>query len=150
MGRFDEARKQEQRAQELDPLSTAVAGTAAWVTYYAGDVQRAKDQLQIVLREDSAFALGHLYLGRVYEATRQPDSAMAQYEASGPLRKWVPGVAGEAYLLATLSRNAEARATLARLDSMRRTTYVSAYAVALIHLAHRQPDSPVAGLDHVP
>ena len=36
------------------------------------------------------FALGHLYLGRVYEATRQPDSAMAQYEATGPLRTWVP------------------------------------------------------------
>ena len=147
MGRFDEARKQEQRAQELDPLSTAVAGTAAWVTYYAGDVQRAKDQLQIVLREDSAFALGHLYLGRVYEATHQPDSAMVQYEASGPLRKWVPGVAGEAYLLATLSRNTEARATLARLDSMRRTTYVSAYAVALIHVALREPDSAFAWLD---
>ena len=82
-----------------------------------------------------------------YEATHQPDSAMAQYEASGPLRKWVPGVAGEAYLLATLSRNAEARATLARLDSMRRATYVSAYAVALVHVALHEPDSAFAWLD---
>jgi len=147
MGRFDEARKQEQRAQELDPLSTAAGGTAAWVEYYAGDFQQAKDKLQIVLREDSTFALAHLYLGRVYEATKRPDSAMAQYEATGTLRTWVPTVAGEGYLLATVSRNAEARATLARLDSMRRTTYVSAYAISLIHVALHEPDSAFAWLD---
>src|SRR6185436_13098379 len=72
-GRFDEARRQERRAQELDPLSTAVGGTAAWIDYYAGDFQQAENQLRIVLREDSTFALGHLYLGRVYEATGKPD-----------------------------------------------------------------------------
>jgi TolB-like protein/DNA-binding SARP family transcriptional activator/Tfp pilus assembly protein PilF len=147
MGRFDDARRQEQRAQELDPLSTPVGGTAAWVSYYAGDFQRAKEELQVVLREDSLFALGHLYLGRVYEATGKPDSAMAQYEATGPLRAWVPTVAGEGYLLATVSRNGEARAVLARLDSMRRATYVSAYAVGLIHVALHEPDSAFAWLD---
>jgi TolB-like protein/DNA-binding SARP family transcriptional activator/Tfp pilus assembly protein PilF len=147
MGRFGDARRQEQRAQELDPLSTAVGGTAAWVSYYAGDFERAREELQVVLREDSLFALGHLYLGRVYEATRKPDSAMAQYEATGPLRAWVPTVAGDAYLLATVSRNGEARAVLARLDSMGRSTYVSAYAIALIHVALHEPDSAFVWLD---
>jgi TolB-like protein/DNA-binding SARP family transcriptional activator/Tfp pilus assembly protein PilF len=147
MGRFDEARRQERRAQELDPLSTAVGGTAAWVEYYAGDFRQAEDQLHIVLREDSMFALGHLYLGRVYEATHRPDSAMAQYRATGPLRTWVPTVSGEGYLLATLSRNVEARATLARLDSMRRSTYVSALAIAVVHVPLQEPDSAFAWLD---
>ena len=147
MGRFDEARRHEQRAQELDPLSTAIGGTAAWVNYYAGDFQQAERQLRIVLREDSTFALGHLYLGRVYEVTRRPDSAMAQYVATGPLRTWVPTVAGEGYLFATLSRNADARAVIARLDTMRRASYVSSYAVALIHVALREPDSAFVWLD---
>ena len=147
MGRFDEARREEQRAQDLDPLSTAVGGTAAWVAYYAGDIRRAEDQLHIVLREDSAFALGHLYLGRLYEATGRPDSAMAQYQATGPLRTWVPTISGDAHLLASLSRSAEARATLARLDSMRSTTYVSAYAIAIVYVALHEPDSAFAWLD---
>ena len=147
MGRFDDARREEQRAQDLDPLSTAVGGTAAWVAYYAGDFKRAEDQLHIVLREDSTFALGHLYLGRVYEATGKPDSAMAQYQATGSLRTWVPTISGDAYLLASLSRNAEARLTLARLDSMRSTTYVSAYAIAIVHVALHEPDSAFTWLD---
>jgi TolB-like protein/DNA-binding SARP family transcriptional activator/Tfp pilus assembly protein PilF len=147
MGRFDEARRQEQRAQDLDPLSTAVAATEAWVDFYAGDLRQAENQLRIVLREDSTFALAHLYLGRLYEATERPDSALAQYEATGPLRTWVPTVAGEGHLFATVARNAEARLVLARLDSMRHATYVSAYAVALIHVALREPDSAFAWLD---
>ena len=147
MGRFDESRRQEERALELDPLSTAVGGTAAWVAYYAGDFRRAEEQLHIVLREDSAYGLGHLYLGRVYEATGKPDSAMAQYEATGPLRTWVPTVSGRGYLLALVSRRAEARAVLARLDSMRQTTYVSALAVAIVHVAMREPDSAFVWLD---
>jgi TolB-like protein/DNA-binding SARP family transcriptional activator/Tfp pilus assembly protein PilF len=147
MGRFDEAREQEVRATELDPLSIAVAGTSAWVLYYSGDVESAKRQLQIALREDSTFALGHLYLGRVYQAMHNLDSAMSQYESTGPLRTWVPTIAGKGYVLAMLGRRAEARMTLARLDSISSTTYVSGYAVALIHVALQEPDSAFLWLD---
>ena len=147
MGRFAEARSQEKRAEELDPLSIAIAGTAGWVLYYAGDFERAKQELQIVLREDTSFALGHLYLGRTYQATQNLDSAMAQYESTGPLRDWVPTVAGKGYVLGLLGRNAEARATLARLDSMSRKTYVTGYGVALIYAALKQPDSAFIWLD---
>jgi len=147
MGRFGEARSEEKRAEELDPLSIAVGGTAGWVLYYAGDFERAKQELKIVLREDSSFALGHLYLGRVYQETHNLDSAMAQYESTGPLHEWVPTVAGKGYVLALLGKNAEARATLAKLDSMSRKAYVTAYGVALVYAALQQPDSAFIWLD---
>jgi TolB-like protein/DNA-binding SARP family transcriptional activator/Tfp pilus assembly protein PilF len=147
MGRFGEARNEEKRAEELDPLSIAVGGTAAWVLYNAGDFERAKQELKIVLREDSSFALGHLYLGRVYQATHNLDSAMAQYESTGPLHDWVPNVSGKGYVLALLGKNAEARATLAKLDSMSRKAYVTAYGVAIVYAALQQPDSAFSWLD---
>jgi tetratricopeptide (TPR) repeat protein len=146
MGRFDEARRQEARAEDLDPLSVAVAGTSAWIAYYAGDFESSKRQLQIALRQDGNFALGHLYLGRVYEATGQPDSAFAQYAATGPLRDWVPTVAGAAYLDATLGRADDARRTLARLDSMSKSSYVTAYGIALVYVGLRQRDLAFAWL----
>jgi DNA-binding SARP family transcriptional activator/Tfp pilus assembly protein PilF len=147
MGRFDVARAEETRAQSLDPLSLPIAGTSAWVSYYSGDLSRAKHELQLALRADSTFALGHLYLGRVFQEQHQVDSAMAQYRASGPLRNWVPTVAGNGYLVASLGRRAEARAILAQLDSMSRVQYVTAYGVALVYVGLREPDSAFAWLE---
>lgn len=147
MGRFDEARAHEKRAEELDPLSIAIAGTAGWVLYYSGDFEGAKRELKTVLRQDSTFALGHLYLGRTYQATNDLDSAMAEYESTGPLHDWVPTVAGKGYVLAVLGKNVEARATLARLDAMSHKMYVTAYGVALIHAALKQPDSAFTWLE---
>jgi DNA-binding SARP family transcriptional activator/TolB-like protein/Tfp pilus assembly protein PilF len=147
MGRFDDARAQEERAEELDPLSIAIAGTSAWVSYYAGDYEAAERRLRVALREDSTFALGHLYLGRVHEATQSPDSAFAQYEATGPLRTWVPTVAGKAYLLGRLGRTGEARAILADLESRSKTSYVTPFGIAVVHVALQQPDSAFAWLD---
>jgi len=147
MGRFHEARNEEKRAEELDPLSIAIAGTAGWVSYNAGDFETAKRALEIVLREDSTFALGHLYLGRTYQATGELDRAMGQYELTGPLHDWVPTIAAKAYVLGLLGRDAEARASLAQLDSMSRRTYVTAYGVALIHAALKQPDSAFVWLE---
>jgi tetratricopeptide (TPR) repeat protein len=147
MGRFDEARQHEQRAQMLDPLSTAVAGTAAWVLYYSGKQDDAERELRIALRADSEFALGRFYLGRVHQAQGRLDSALAEYRATGPLRAWVPTVAAVGHVYGLQGRRREALATLARLDSSARTTYVTAYAVALVHASLGQRDSAFAWLD---
>jgi tetratricopeptide (TPR) repeat protein len=147
MGRFDEARAQEKRAEELDPLSVPIEGTAGWVLYYSGDYETARRELQIALRQDSNFALGHFYLGRTYQATNHLDSAIRQYDATGPLHDWVPTITAKANVLASLGRDVEARGTLARLDSMSHKTYVTAYGVALVHAALKQPDSAFTWLE---
>lgn len=147
MGRFDEARQQEKQAEELDALSTAIAGTAAWVLYYAGQNEAARKELQIVLRTDSTFALGHFYLGRAEEAAGNYDRALAQYDASGPLRGSVPLLAARGHVLGIVGRKKEAEAVLSKLDSISRQQYVTAYGVALVYEALAQNDSAFVWLD---
>lgn len=147
MGRFDEALEHEHRAQVLDPLSTAVAGTAAWVLYYAGRYDDAERELRIALRADSSFALGRLYLGRVHQARGSLDSALAEYQAVGQLRDWVPTIAAVGHVYGSQGREREALATLARLDSLSRREYVTAYAVALVYASLGQQDSAFAWLN---
>ena len=147
MGRFAEAQREEARAEELDPLSAPVAGTSAWVRFYSGDLQGARRGIQIVLRTDSTFGLGHLYLARMYQEGRQFDSALFQYDRTGPLRDWVPTVAGKGNVYGTLGRNADARAVLVRLDSISQRSYVTAYGVALVYAAMQKPDSAFAWLE---
>jgi DNA-binding SARP family transcriptional activator/Tfp pilus assembly protein PilF len=147
MGRFDDARTQEKRAEELDALSTPIAGTAAWVLYYAGQNEAARQALQIVLRTDSTFALGHFYLGRAEEAAGNYDRALTQYEATGPLRGSVPTLAARGHLLGLVGRKKEAEAVLARLDSMSQHQYVTAYGVALVYQSLGQKDSAFIWLD---
>ena len=147
MGRFVEAQAEERRAMDLDPLSMAIAATAGWVSHYSGKQADAERRLRMVLRTDSASAIGHLYLGRVLQFNGQLDSALAHFEAMGPLRTWVPTMAGEAYVYAQRGQRDRALAILQRLDSLSRTEYVTAYAVALVHAALGQADSAFTWLD---
>jgi DNA-binding SARP family transcriptional activator/Tfp pilus assembly protein PilF len=147
MGRFTEAQAEVQRALELDPLSIGIAGTAGWVQHYSGDQREAERQLRIALRTDSTFSIGHLYLGRVLQFNGQLDSALAHFAAMGALRAWVPTIAGEGYVYAQQGRADRARQVLDQLDSLARTEYVTAYAVALVHAGLGQRDSTFAWLN---
>jgi tetratricopeptide (TPR) repeat protein len=147
MGRFDEALEHEHRAQALDPLSPAIAGTTAWVLYYAGRDEEAERELRLVLRADSTFALGRLYLGRVHQARGRLDSALAEYRVAGPLREWVPTLAAVGAVYGLQGRRREALGTLAHLDSLSKVEYVTAYAVALVYASLGQRDSAFAWLD---
>ena len=147
MGRFDEAQTEERRALELDPLSLGIAGTGGWVLHYSGKQADAERQLRIALRTDSNFAIGHLYLGRVLQFQGQYDSALVHFEATGPLRAWVPTIAGDGYVYAQQGKRNRARDVLLRLDSLSRTEYVTSYAVALVHAALGQRDSAFVWLD---
>jgi eukaryotic-like serine/threonine-protein kinase len=147
MGRYDEAVAEERRAKALDPLSIGIAGTAGWVMYYSGRQDDAEQVLRAALRVDSSFSLGRLYLGRVLQAKGELDSAVAKFQGAGPLRLWVPTIAGLGNVYGLEGRRAQALGELRRLDSLSRTQYVTSYAVALIYTALGQPDSAFAWLD---
>ncbi len=147
IGRFDAAREEEKAAQALEPLSTAIAATAAWVEYYAGRNTEAERGMRIVLRTDSVNGLAHFYLGRVLQARGSLDLALDQYRATDQLVNWVPTVAAIGHVYGTQGRSREARAILSRLDSLRAREYVSAYAIALVQASLGQRDSAFAWLD---
>jgi DNA-binding SARP family transcriptional activator/TolB-like protein/Tfp pilus assembly protein PilF len=147
MGRYVEALAQERRAQALDPLSAAIAGTAGWVLHYSGRNDEAARELETALRMHPSFALGQLYLGRVEQARERLDSALAHYAATGPLRTWVPTIAAEGYVLGMQGRKRDAEATLARMNSLADHEYVTSYAVALVHAALGRRDSAFTWLE---
>jgi eukaryotic-like serine/threonine-protein kinase len=148
MGRFDEAHREEDRAQSLDPLSVAITGTNAWVYHYSHRQDEAERLLRQAVRTDSTFGLGRLYLGRVLQAKGELDSAITEYgRLPAAFQQWVPTVAGLGNMYALEGRRADALAVLRRLDSLSRTQYVTSYAVAVVHAALGWPDSAFAWLD---
>ena len=147
MGSFEEAQAEERRAMELDPLSLGIQSTAGWVLHYSGKQADAERQLRIAVRTDSTFPVARLYLGRVLQFNGQLDSALTQFAATGPLRAWVPTIAGEGYVYAQQGRRDKAQAILDSLASLSRTQYVTAYAVALVHAALGQRDSAFVWLN---
>jgi DNA-binding SARP family transcriptional activator/Tfp pilus assembly protein PilF len=147
MGRFDEAQAHERTAGALDPLSLGIQSTTGWVLHYSGKQAEAERQLRIAVRTDSTFPVARLYLGRVLQFNGQLDSALAQFAATGSLRAWVPTVAGEGYVYAQQGRRDQAQAVLDRLAGLSRTQYVTAYAVALVHVALGQTDSAFVWLN---
>jgi serine/threonine-protein kinase len=147
MGRPDEALAEVGRAKSLDPLSTPIACTTGWVLHYADRQNEAERVLRAALRVDSSFAPGRLYLGRVLQAEGKLDSAVAKFESAGPLRLWVPTIAGLGNIYGLQGRRVQALGELRRLDSLSRTQYVTSYGVALIHTGLGQPDSAFAWLD---
>jgi tetratricopeptide (TPR) repeat protein len=148
MGRYPEALAQERLAQSLDPLSVPITATTAWVFHYSHRQDEAERLLRQALRQDSAYGLGRLFLGRVLQAEGQIDSAIAEYgRLPEATRQWVPTVAGLGSLYALKGRRADALMILRRLDSLSRTHYVTSYAVAAVHTALGWPDSAFAWLD---
>jgi DNA-binding SARP family transcriptional activator/TolB-like protein len=147
MGRFNQAQAEELQARVLDPLSVPIAATAGWVLHYSGKQREAESVLRMALRMNSAYPIGHLYLGRVLQFQGKADSALAHFAMMGPLRTWIPNLAGEAYVYAQAGRRQEALAVLARFDSLARTQYVTAYAVALVHAALGDREEAFTWLD---
>ena len=62
--------------------------------------------------------------------------AIAEFDRTGPpLRDWPVLISAPAHACGEAGRLEEARARLARLDQLRASRYVTAYAVALVHHA---------------
>jgi TolB-like protein/DNA-binding winged helix-turn-helix (wHTH) protein/Tfp pilus assembly protein PilF len=109
MGRHQEALEEMRRAQELDPLSPAIATFIAKANYYAGQNDEAIGQYHKVLKSDPSFPMARSFLihsleqaGRFEEAVAQAKIEAAQagrsqeqaealdrgYRAKGPTGYW--------------------------------------------------------------
>jgi serine/threonine protein kinase/tetratricopeptide (TPR) repeat protein len=82
VGRFDEARLEMQKAQELDPLSLIGNVTAAQILIHAQKYDEAIAQLRDVIDEDANFQLAHSSLRDAYECKHMFLEAIAENEAA--------------------------------------------------------------------
>jgi serine/threonine-protein kinase len=136
MGRFEPAFVEVGRALELDPLSPVIHWTRAYLLYYARRFDEAAAQCYRVLEVDPSFQRVRFDLGLICFQQGKYDAGLEQIrlglqsvESSSKLEATL------GYALAICGNLDGARAILDRLRSDRNTRHVSAYSLALIHLA---------------
>jgi TolB-like protein/Tfp pilus assembly protein PilF len=146
LGREEDAFGEIQTAQRLDPLSLATSLTGGWISYYAGQYDRALQQCRGVLELDPNWNPAHECLGDVYTAKGNFPEGIAegQRAATGhdPVR--LAGL-GRSYALA--GRESDARKILAELNKASKTEYVAPYFFAIIEGALGEKDQAFAWLE---
>jgi serine/threonine-protein kinase len=131
-GRFDEALLELDRAAELDPVSSAIGVSAAWILLLANRFEEAEDRLTSVLEMTPDFALARFFLGRSHAAQAKWDEAVEELERALDLSgasSEVVSALGHTYAVAGQSDHA--RSLLESL--LDRPDYVSPYLLAQIH-----------------
>jgi tetratricopeptide (TPR) repeat protein len=145
MGRHDEALRQAETARALDPLSPIIQTWMGLRYYFAGKADQAIAEYRNALELDPDFAPAHWHLGWAYEATGRFTDGIAEAERALALDDGnLLYLASLGHAYARAGRTRDARAILTRLDEVSANRYVSAYHVALVHVAL---EDPTTGLD---
>jgi serine/threonine-protein kinase len=145
MGRHDEALRQAETARTLDPLAPIIQTWVGLRYYFAGKHEAAIAEYLKALELDRDFAPAHWHLGWAYEQTGRFKEGIGAAERALALDEGnLIYLASLGHAYARAGMEAEARATLARLTQASASRHVSAYHVAVIHLAL---GDTTAGLD---
>jgi tetratricopeptide (TPR) repeat protein len=136
LGRFDEARAEMDRANELSPLSPVVNLALGYRFYYARQLSEAIEQCQKTLAMDNGLLAAHVCLGRAYLQQSSTAEAVAEF------RKALQLSDGDTNELAALGlgmaasrQGAEARKILDQLKERSQQTYVQPMWLAVIYIA---------------
>jgi Tfp pilus assembly protein PilF len=119
IGRFEEAVTEIRHAQQLDPLSSAIAAHLGFVLSRAGDLQPAVEELRRAELLDPAFPLTHAYLGEVLMLSGAFEEGIAEIEraiALNPESAYTLSRATLAWALAESGKRSEALSVLGELD----------------------------------
>lgn len=147
MERPDAARREIQRAHELDPLSLIIHTDIGFALYYARQYDQAIAQLRTTLEMTCQFPLAHLWLGRAYQQQGRYAEALAAFrEASMGLGEWPVTIAAMGYVYGVSGQTAEAHRVLAQLHQLAQHRYVTAYGVALVYAGLGEHDHAFAWL----
>jgi len=145
MGRHEEALREAETARALDPLSPIIQTWLGLRYYMAGKPDAAIAEFRNALELDPEFAPAHWHLGWAYEQVGRFEEGIAEAERALALDGGnLLYLASLAQAQALAGKQKEARATLARLAEASTSRYVSAYHVAVVHIAL---GDTTAGLD---
>ena len=147
LGRNAEARKEMERAQQLDPLSLVI-GVDSNVPYYlARDYDRSIEQSRKVLEFDPSFFLAHYTVGWAAIQKRDFATAFTELQKARSLedKPWIIGTLGYAYAVAGDSKRAQA--VLKELDQLSQHRRVTPYWFAMIYMALGEKNPAFQWLD---
>jgi TolB-like protein/Flp pilus assembly protein TadD len=135
LGRFEEAMKEIEVAQQLDPLSPIIPDGKGYLLMVSERHEQAIAEYRRILEFDGFFYNTFTSMGRAYTQMGRYDDAIGMLLKGKLLSGDVPsilGALGQTYALA--GRTEEARRVLDELDGLSRGRYVPATCYALIHI----------------
>ena len=133
--RPDEARQQIGRARVLDPLSPLVATDAGFETFYDRRYEDARSALEEAIQANPKAPLAHYWLARTFQAQRQNEKAIAEFQLSSQaFGNFAPAIGGVGNLYGTMGRRDDALKILAKLNELAPLTYATAYQRALVYV----------------
>ena len=147
-GRFDESLEQFGHAMALDPLSPLMVGARGWGCYFARRYADAIEHQRRALSLDPDYIVAHLWLGMAIEQAGDVRDAVPEFEHSVRLSgRNLFMMASLGHALALQEDQRPARSLLEQLGALRRTKYVSAYDIAVIHAALGETQDALASLE---
>jgi TolB-like protein/Flp pilus assembly protein TadD len=136
LGLLDEALREIQKAEGLDPMSVSIKRDTAVILYYARRYEQALEESRKTIRIEPAFPGGYWALGLAHEALGQHAEAVAAFrralELAPDTPRWL-GALGHAYSLS--GDRVAAERILEKLGELAQTRYVQPFDFALVHLA---------------
>jgi TolB-like protein/Tfp pilus assembly protein PilF len=135
IGNLEKAGIEIRKAQELDPLSIAIAAGLAQQFYFSRQYDAALAQYGKVMEMDPSLPGLHLHIGLVQVGLGRVAAAAEQFLKASAVDPNDPGpIALLAYLDATSGKVAEARATLRQLEGRRGRQQAPAADLAIVHM----------------
>ncbi|HEX6064605.1 MAG TPA: BTAD domain-containing putative transcriptional regulator, partial [Longimicrobiales bacterium] len=148
MGRHEEALQHAERARTLDPIAPIIQTWKGLRYYFAGNLDAAIAEYNKALELDGTFAPAHMHMAwALGEAGRFDEGIAAAQRALANEPQSLLYLASLGHAYAKAGRANDARAVLARLADAAATRHVSAFHVAMIHIALGDTDIALDWLD---
>lgn len=147
-GRFDEAVAVRDRAQELDPLSVVISSDAGLTLYFGRKYDETIEQFHRMLKSDPTFYAAYIPLGGALLHRGRVGEAISSFKKAKVFSQNHPiASAALAYAYAVTGKGAEARKIAGELEKLYKTSYVSPYWIAVIHVGLGERDKAFEWLD---
>jgi len=133
MGRFNEAKAEVRKAEQLDPNSAVISSAIGTVHYFAREYDAAIDQYLRTIRKYPGFVRVHFRLCRAYVQKKMFPEAFSECQKAlqlslGRTKEIVE--LGQAYAIA--GQPEQARQIIGELEQISKDSYVSEYNIAIV------------------
>lgn len=148
LARFDESLVELRKAQQLDPLSTAINADLAAAFYYARDLESSESELENLLESNPNFIRARVILAKVWTQKEEYNKAIQMLRSAVELSGEDPvTVSALAQTLALAGHSEEANGIADDLQRSNKRRYSSAGSIALIYIGLNNKDLAFAWLE---